>query len=130
MGWIWDGKIPWRMKWQPTPVFWPVKYHGQRGLAVYCTWDCKETDTYEHIHKTQICHSFPSMEKMSFNFMAADIIHSDFGVQKKHNLSLIPPFLLLFAISDGAGCHDLNFLKFEFQASFFSLLFHPHQEAP
>ena len=31
----WDRKIPWRRKWQPTPVFLPGKSHGQRSLAVY-----------------------------------------------------------------------------------------------
>ena len=29
----WVGKIPWRSEWQPTPVFWPGKSHGQRSLA-------------------------------------------------------------------------------------------------
>ena len=29
--WIW--KMPWRRKWQPTPVFLPGKSHGQRRLA-------------------------------------------------------------------------------------------------
>ena len=24
----WVGKIPWRKKWQPTPVFLPGKFHG------------------------------------------------------------------------------------------------------
>ena len=28
----WVKKIPWRRKWQPTPVFLPGKYHGQRSL--------------------------------------------------------------------------------------------------
>ena len=28
----WVGNIPWRMKWQPTPVFLPEKFHGQRSL--------------------------------------------------------------------------------------------------
>ena len=31
--------------------------------------------------------------------------------------------------SDGTGCHDLSFLNVEFSASFFTLLFHFHQEA-
>jgi len=26
------GKIPWRRKWQPTPVFLPEESHGQRNL--------------------------------------------------------------------------------------------------
>ena len=31
--------------------------------------------------------------------------------------------------SDGTGCHDLHFWNVEFEASFFTLLFHFHQEA-
>ena len=34
----WVGKIPWRRKWQPTPVFLPGKSHGQRSLADYSPW--------------------------------------------------------------------------------------------
>ena len=29
----WVGKIPWRRKWQPTPVFLLGEFHGQRSLA-------------------------------------------------------------------------------------------------
>ena len=29
------GKIPWRRKWQPTSVFLPGKFHGQRSLEGY-----------------------------------------------------------------------------------------------
>ena len=32
------GKIPWRRKWQPTPVFLRGKSHGQRGLKRYSPW--------------------------------------------------------------------------------------------
>ena len=31
----WVRKIPWRRKWQPTPVFLPGESHGQRSLAGY-----------------------------------------------------------------------------------------------
>ena len=41
----WVGKIPWRRKWQPTPVFLPGKSNGQRNLVGYSPWDCKESDT-------------------------------------------------------------------------------------
>ena len=34
----WVGKIPWRRKWQPTPVFLPGKFHGQRSLVGYSLW--------------------------------------------------------------------------------------------
>ena len=37
----WVRKIPWRRAWQPTPVFWPGKSHGQRSLAGYSPWGCK-----------------------------------------------------------------------------------------
>ena len=29
------GKIRWRREWQPTPVFFPGEFHGQRSLASY-----------------------------------------------------------------------------------------------
>ena len=37
----WPGKIPWRSKRQPTPVFLPGKSHGQRSLAGYSPWGHK-----------------------------------------------------------------------------------------
>ena len=46
----WFEKTPWRRKWQPTPVFVPGKSHGQRSLADYSPWGCKESDTTEHTH--------------------------------------------------------------------------------
>ena len=38
----WVRKIPWRGKWQPTPVFLPEKSHGQRNLAGYSPWLARE----------------------------------------------------------------------------------------
>ena len=35
----WVGKILWRRKWKPTPVFSPGESSGQRGLAGYSPWD-------------------------------------------------------------------------------------------
>ena len=43
----WIGKIPWRRKWQPTPVFFPGKSHGQRSLPGYSPWDHRESDMTE-----------------------------------------------------------------------------------
>ena len=39
----WVGKIPWRRKWQPTPVLLPRESHGQRSLAGYSLWGHKES---------------------------------------------------------------------------------------
>ena len=41
----WVGKVLWRRKWQPTPVFLPEKFHGQRNLVGYSPWGHKESDT-------------------------------------------------------------------------------------
>ena len=34
-------KIPWRRKWQHTPVFLPGKSHGRKSLTGYSPWCCK-----------------------------------------------------------------------------------------
>ena len=48
---MWDlalsGKMPWKRKWQPTPVSLPGKSHGQRSLAGYSPWGRKESDVTE-----------------------------------------------------------------------------------
>ena len=37
----WVRKIPWRRKWQPTPVFLPGKSHRQRNLVGHSPWGRK-----------------------------------------------------------------------------------------
>ena len=37
-------KIPWRRKWQPTPIFVPGEFHGQRSLAGYSPYDHTKLD--------------------------------------------------------------------------------------
>ena len=37
----WVRKIPWKRKWEPTPVFLPKKFYGQRSLAGYSPWGLK-----------------------------------------------------------------------------------------
>ena len=41
----WVGKIHWRKQWQPTLVFLPEEFHGQRRLAGYSPWGRKESET-------------------------------------------------------------------------------------
>ena len=43
----WVKKIPWRKKWLPPPIFLPGEFHGQRSLAGYSPWGCKESDRSE-----------------------------------------------------------------------------------
>ena len=52
----WVGKIPWRRAWQPTPVFFPGESQGQRSLAGYSPWGCKESELQQlntHTHSIQ-----------------------------------------------------------------------------
>ena len=46
----WIRKMPWRRKWQPTPVFLPGKSHGQRSLVGYSPPGCKKLDTTEWLN--------------------------------------------------------------------------------
>ena len=43
------GKMSLRRKWQPTPIFLPGEFHGQRSLAGYSPWGGKESDTTKHM---------------------------------------------------------------------------------
>ena len=47
-------KVPWRRSWQPTPVFLPGEFHGQRSLAGYSPWsrivDMTEQLTLSRFH--------------------------------------------------------------------------------
>ena len=52
-----ERKIPWRREQLPTPVFWPGKVHGQRGLEGYSPWGHKESDITEWLsHSLSFCY--------------------------------------------------------------------------
>ena len=70
-----SGKMPWRREWQPTPVFLPGKFHGERSLVDYSAWGSKGLDTTEQLNH-----------------------HRD-TVAKQSDTPFIPPFtLLLFCV--------------------------------
>ena len=43
-----SGRSPGGGNGNPAPVCLPGESHGQRNLAGYSPWGCKETDTTEH----------------------------------------------------------------------------------
>ena len=52
----WVGNIPWRRKWQLTPVFLPGESHGRRSLVGYSPRGHKELDTTERLHfQSRLC---------------------------------------------------------------------------
>ena len=59
-----------------------------------------------------VCHNFPSKEQVSFNFLAAVTIHSDFEAQENCHCFYFFPFY--FPWSNGTRCHDLNVFNVEF----------------
>ena len=64
------GKIPWRKKWQPTPVFLPEKSHGQRSLVYYSPRGLQRVRhnwvyTYTHTHTHTHTH-YPSLSLIAY----------------------------------------------------------------
>ena len=48
----WEGKIPCRRAWEPTPVFLPGESHGQRSLARPGPRGHKESDMTQRLRKS------------------------------------------------------------------------------
>ena len=78
-------KIPWRRKWQPFPVFLPGKFHGQRSLACYSPWGCKELDMTERLTHTQINKNLLNSISSVLHTMADTIRQEEGEEQKKSN---------------------------------------------
>ena len=74
---------------------------------------CRQSDVFAILYAILICHSFSSKKQVSFNFMAAITIHSDFGAQEK-SLYCLHFFLIYLPLRDGTRCHDLRFVNVEF----------------
>ena len=55
-------KHQWRRKLQPTPLFLPGKFHGQRSLEGYRPWVHKESDTTQRL-STHIPSNLEKLEK-------------------------------------------------------------------
>ena len=94
----WVGKMPWRRKWQPTPVFLPGGSHGQRSLVGCSPWGHKKLDTTKRLHfpfllwdrmawswcfecwvSSQVFHSYLSLSSRCcwgpFHFLALEWYH-------------------------------------------------------
>ena len=72
-------------------------------------------------------HYFASM----WNECSCVVVWTFFGIETQENkiCQCFHFFSFYLPWSDETGCCDLRFLTVEFQANFFALLFHPHQEA-
>ena len=61
---LWVRKIPWRKKWQPTPVFSPRKVHRQRRL-VGSPWGSQSSWLRAHTHMHAFCTYMTSPVRLS-----------------------------------------------------------------
>ena len=68
---LWVGTMPWNRKWQPTPLFLPGEFHGQRSLVDPRSWGHKESDTTEHTH-TQSTYVGSLLDLRTFNFSSTE----------------------------------------------------------
>ena len=48
---FWVSQIPWRRKWQPTPIFLPGKFHKPGGLQSRSSQRVRHNWTQKHIHQ-------------------------------------------------------------------------------
>ena len=63
---------PWRREWQPTPVYLPREFHGQRSLVAYSPWGLKESDTTErltHSHTFTASHLYLAPDNCKLNLV-------------------------------------------------------------
>ena len=56
-------------KWPPIPVFLPGESHGQRGLAGYSPWGCKEVDTTQQLNNKKGGISYHGSRDKLFNIL-------------------------------------------------------------
>ena len=104
----WIGKISWRSKWQPTPVFLPGKSHGQRNLVGYSPWSHKELDI---------------TERMSTHTQAYIVLFSYIScfAHMLHILHIAASFILIFlfshnvSLSEHLACFQFLLLHVEFE---------------
>ena len=62
----WVRMIPWRRKWQPTPVLLPGKSHGLRSFVGYSPWGRKESDMTERLHHSTTSSHFRNSSNSNF----------------------------------------------------------------
>ena len=90
---------------------------------------CQQSDVSAFYYSVQVCQSFLQRSKcllISWLQSTSAVILEPKKI-KSVTISIFSPIYL--PCSDETRCHDLRFLNVEFQTSFFTLLFHFHQEA-
>ena len=106
--WVW--KIPWRRKWQPTPVFLPGNSRGQRSLAGYSPWGRRESDTTERPNSNSSSFLLVVIFRATFLCFCLSSFLSPFHfkwISHIHTLVLLLPW--------GPGWHVTGILHFSWR---------------
>ena len=123
--------VIWRRKWQPTPVFLPGKFHGQRSLVGYNPWGRRESDTTKLLQTTTT--------RLVITFLPRTKHHLISWLQSPSAVILEPPKIKSLTVSmvSPSICHEvmgpdaliLLFWMLSFKPTFSLFSFHFHQGA-
>ena len=94
---IWNQSIvPWRRKWQPTPVFWPGESCWQRSLVGCPLWGRTESDMTEGLSSSSSSSSHCSMFGSNCCFLTCTQVSQEAGqvVWYSHLLKNFPQFVI------------------------------------
>ena len=88
----WVRKIPWRRKWQHTPVFVPGKSHGQRSLAGYSPWGRREPDVTERTARvfTQASGHWCSPSHLTLRAFLLSVVFQSLTLSSRFNFFHFP----------------------------------------
>ena len=79
---------------------------------------CQQVDVFAFKYTVYVHHSFSSKEQVSFNFITAITICSDFETQENKICHCFHFFLIFLPWSDGTRSHDLSFWMLSVKSAF------------
>ena len=86
----------WRRKWQPTPVFLPGEFHGQRSLEGYSPWGCKESHMTEWLTHTRLRYNFICLYFYKFHSLPELL---KYFILASHSGSLLYTFVIQIVLN-------------------------------
>ena len=108
LGW----EDPQRREWLPTPIFLPAEFHGQRNLAGYSPWGCKESDTTGQISLfhffSQVLTDSPLLAQFTNQLRHQETLHEDLWVPSLCGSILSKICFLKFSQSANSKLHPLT----------------------
>ena len=67
----------------PTLIFLPGKSHGQRNLAGYSLWDCKESDTTEQPNMLLVTTTTEGLAHRTVTSLGLSVLCCEMGVKSR-----------------------------------------------